>query len=143
MNCGGIAALDSYGFSGQLDLVPREHFRFMGSCLPYHETESHIFVHANYKPDLPLDRLDDHTLRWLSLRDFVPGPHCSGKVVFTGHTPQSNILHLGHLVCLDTACCDGGWLTAMDVASGTIWQVSECGDVREDPPVLQQVVEPS
>lgn len=72
LNCGGAAALDSYGDSGRLDLIPREHFRFLESCQPYFETDTHIFLHANYKPELPLAKQEEHTIRWLSLRDYVP-----------------------------------------------------------------------
>lgn len=127
MNCGGITALDSYGSTGRIDLIPATHFRFLERCLPYHETDTHIFLHANFKPDVPLNQQDDHTLRWLSLRDFVPGPHCSGKVAVVGHTPQPDVLDLGHLICIDTGCCIGGWLTALDVGSGMVWQVDERG----------------
>lgn len=129
-NCGGITALDSYGSSGRLDLIPASHFRFLQQCVPFFETETHFFVHANYKPDVPLEQLDDHTMRWLSLRDIVPSPHCSGKVAVMGHTPQPDILDLGHLICLDTGCCAGGWLTAFDVNSCESWQVDERGQQR-------------
>ena len=44
----------------------------------------------------------------------MPGPHVSGKIAVVGHTPQPEILNLGHLICLDTGCaiwraahCDG------------------------------------
>lgn len=131
MNCGGITALDSYGSSGRIEVIPLAHFRFLERCLPYYEIDTHFFVHANYKPDLPLDRQDDQTLRWLSLRDFVPGPHCSRKVAILGHTPHPDVLDLGHLVCLDTGCCNGGWLTALDVVSGHKWQVNERGNLRQ------------
>jgi serine/threonine protein phosphatase 1 len=130
LNCGGITALDSYGSSGRIELIPLAHFRFLERCQPYYQTETHFFVHANYRPDLPLDKQDDHTLLWLSLRDFVPGPHYSGKVAVLGHTPQPDALDLGHLICLDTGCCNGGWLTALDVVSGQKWQVNERGDLR-------------
>ena len=130
LNCGGIAALDSYGSSGQMDLIPAAHFRFLQRCLSYFEADTHFFVHANYKPDLPLDKQDDHTLRWLSLRDFVPEPHISGKIAVLGHTPQTDVLDLGHVICLDTGCCNGGWLTALDVVSGQRWQVDERGQRR-------------
>jgi serine/threonine protein phosphatase 1 len=133
LNCGGDSALASYGDSGQLDQVPREHFRFLESCQPYFETESHLFLHANYKPELPLDRQDEHTLRWLSLRDYVPPtPHCSGKHAIVGHTPQIEILRLGYLTCLDTGCYKNGWLTALDVGSGQVWQASERGEMRRE-----------
>lgn len=132
LNCGGDSALDSYSSVGSLDHIPAEHFRFLERCVSFFETETHFFVHANYKPDVPLDQMDDHTLRWLSLRDFVPGPHFSGKIAVLGHTPQPEVLNLGHLIDIDTNCCDGGWLTGLDVVSGQIWQVDERGSSRPD-----------
>ena len=72
-----------------------------------------------------------HTLRWLLLRDYVPPmPHCSSKIAIVGHTPRPDVLDLGYLKCLDTNCCYGGWLTALDVDSGQLWQVDEKGEVR-------------
>lgn len=130
LECGGQTALDSYGENTGLNAVPREHFRFLQSCRDYFETDRHFFVHANYRPEMPLDRLDDATLRWLSLRDFVPDAHFSGKTAVIGHTPQDAILNLGHLICLDTNCCHGGWLTALDVDSGAIGQADEAGRLR-------------
>jgi len=132
LNCGGDAALDSYGSTGQLDLIPAAHFRFLKSCFSYFETDTHIFLHANYKPDVPLEKQDDHTIRWLSLRDYVPPTkHCSGKVAVVGHTPQAEIFDMEYLICIDTGVCDGGWLTALDVQSGQVWQVNERGELRE------------
>lgn len=134
LNCGGDTALDSYGSTSQLNLIPPSHFRFLKSCRPYFETDTHIFLHANFKPDVPLDKLDEKTIRWLSLRDYVPQKrHCSGKTVVVGHTPQSEILDLEYLICLDTGACNGGWLSALDVESGTTWQVNEAGEVRSMP----------
>jgi hypothetical protein len=52
---GGDATLDSYGPGRDLDLIPEEHLEFLGGCLDYFETDAHIFVHANYLPDLPMD----------------------------------------------------------------------------------------
>ena len=122
MEFGGVTTLDSYGSSGQINLVSDQHFEFLQSCLPWFETDTHFFVHGNYDPTLPLDQQDGRTLRWLSLRDSVPGPHVSGKIAVLGHTPQPDVLDLGHLICLDTGCAYGGKLTAMDMASGEIWQ---------------------
>jgi hypothetical protein len=34
------------------------------------------------------------------------------------------------VIGLDTNCCYGGWLTALDVDSGQLWQVDEQGEVR-------------
>lgn len=131
VNCGGDSCLDSYGSSSQLSLIPQSHFRFLESCRSYYETETHVFVHANYKPDVPVNQLDDHTLRWLSLRDYVAASrHCSGKTFVVGHTPQNEVLDLGHLICIDTHCCGGEWLTAIEVNTKQIWQVNEKGEHR-------------
>lgn len=128
--CGGTGALDSYQGPTRIDAIPESHFEFLAQCVPFFETGTHFFVHANYEPDLPLDRMDIHVIRWLSLRDYVPSPHFSGKVAVVGHTPQDEILDLGHLICLDTGCCNGGWLTALEVNSRQCWQVDEWGATR-------------
>ena len=44
-----------------------------------------------------------------------------------GHTPQKAILDIGHLICLDTGCVNGGWLSAMEVNTRQVWQVDERG----------------
>ena len=98
----------------------------------YYETEKCIFVHANYAADKPLAAQSDTLLLWQHLNTFIPEPHISGKTVFVGHTPQKTgeILNLGHVVCLDTGCCMGGWLTALDVNSGQYWQTNKFGERR-------------
>src|SRR5215218_9933805 len=54
LGMGGIATLDSYGEGREITLIPEEHFEFLEDCSDYHETEAHIFVHANYLPDSPM-----------------------------------------------------------------------------------------
>jgi hypothetical protein len=41
-----------------------------------------------------------------------------------GRTPQSEVLNLGRLICLDTECAYGGKLTAMEFGTGKDWQVA-------------------
>ena len=132
LGMGGIATLDSYGPGRDLGLIPDEHFEFLDGCLDHHETDTHIFVHANYFPDIPMAEQPVGMLRWESLRDMTPGPHGSGKTVILGHTSQTTgeILDLGHLKCIDTSCYGGGWLTALDVVTGEVWQADWDGKVR-------------
>jgi len=129
--CGGNSTLASYD-EEKLDAVPQAHWKFLERCRLFYETSSHIFLHANYRPNKPLANQDRHDLLWLSLRDFLPGPHISGKIAVVGHTPQldGEILDIGHLNCIDTNCWQGGWLTALDVGSGQVWQVNERGELR-------------
>jgi serine/threonine protein phosphatase 1 len=134
LGMGGLATLTSYGGSGPNDiaLIPHEHIAFLERCVDSFEIDTHIFVHASYVSHLPMCQQPVLALRWESLRDEVPAPHHSGKVVIAGHTSQRNgeILDLGHIKCIDTCCYGGGWLTALNVRSGQIWQTNQAGELR-------------
>ncbi|MGC4007289.1 MAG: serine/threonine protein phosphatase [Pirellulales bacterium] len=124
LRVGGDAALASYGKKATVADMPAAHFAFLEGCLSYHETDTHVFTHGNYDPKLPFDLQNERTLRYLSLRNSVPGPHCSGKIVVVGHTNQKEVLNLGHLLCIDTGCCYGRKLTAYDVEEQRLWQIA-------------------
>ena len=128
---GGQATLGSYGPEASIADLPPAHVAFLRGLHRFHETESHFFMHANYAPNWQLADHDSRTAMWLSLED-CPQPHYSGKVAIVGHTPQGDgrILDLGYLKCIDTGCGYGGWLTALDVGSGQLWQVDEQGRKR-------------
>ena len=128
---GGDATLASYGARNP-DRVWPTHLEFLAGCPLSFETERHIFVHANYRADLPLEQLPREVLLWESLKRYVPGQHFSGKTAILGHTAQKSgeILDLGHLKCIDTWCYGDGWLTALDVESGRCWQASKTGRLR-------------
>lgn len=129
---GGVATLDSYRFTGDLDVVPASHVELMESGLPFYETDQHFFVHGNYEPKVPFAEQDPNVLRWRSLVGATPGPHMSGKKAIVGHTPDKSgeIFDIGHLMCIDTYCYGGMWLTAIDVANGTVWQANDDGELR-------------
>jgi serine/threonine protein phosphatase 1 len=132
LEIGGTTTFDSYGTGRDLNLIPDDHYEVLEACLDYYETDTHIFVHANYFPDIPMDEQPVGMLRWESLREMTPGPHESGKIVIVGHTSQKNgeILDLGHVKCIDTFCCGGGWLTALDVKTEEVWQADREGNLR-------------
>jgi serine/threonine protein phosphatase 1 len=135
---GGTDTLRSYGWvSGGprralADWIPRPHREFLAGCRPYHETRSHLFVHAGFVPELPLNQQPGEALRWRVTDAATAIPHCSGKVAVVGHTPQlsGEVLDLGFLVCIDTNCARGGWLTALDTGTGHIWQADRTGRLR-------------
>ena len=133
MNCGGAATLSSYNFPGKLKDVPESHWALIESCLPYYETDEYVFTHANYLPDVPMDRQPKHYLRWTLFDPNEMHPHMSRKPVVVGHTEQKEgeIVDLGFAMCIDTACWRYGWLTAMDCLTGDIWQASRWGVMRE------------
>ena len=127
---GGKETLLSYG--GRLEDIPESHRSFLKRLLSSFETETHFFVHANYQYDMPLADQPDYLLYWEHLDLSPPRPHDGGKRAIVGHTSQKSceILDLGHVVCIDTFCHGGGWLTALDVDSGQIWQADRFGYLR-------------
>jgi serine/threonine protein phosphatase 1 len=135
---GGADTLRSYDWApggprrALADLIPRQHRDFLARCRPHHETATHLFVHAGYVPELPLDQQPGLALRWRVTDASTAVPHSSGKVAVVGHTPQRSgeVLDLGFLVCIDTNCARGGWLTALDTASGRVWQADRSGRLR-------------
>jgi serine/threonine protein phosphatase 1 len=130
---GGVATLDSYRFCGKLDVVPPEHISLLQSFGRYYETPTHFFTHANYEENKPLEQQNEKFLRWKRLDEHLPGPHLSGKTAVLGHTADESgeIFSLKHLICIDTFCHGGQWLTALDVTGGKIWQANEEGVLRK------------
>ncbi len=128
--CGGDATLESYGLAGLQD-VPESHWEFLAATVRYHETEHDFFVHANVRPRLPLEDQPDYNLFWEHLGGTIR-PHVSGRRMICGHTAQTSgrPLELGHVVCLDTHACGGGWLTCLETATGTYWQANQQGELR-------------
>ena len=116
-----------------ITLIPVAHVEFLEACLDYHETETHVFVHASYDADLPMAKQPVSLLRWESLTDGIPAPYFSGKTVIVGHTSQKRgeIFDLGHLTCIDTYCHGGGWVTALDVHRGEVRLANQSGEVRQ------------
>lgn len=135
LNFGGREALESYSDEPDVTLsaIPAEHWRFIEKhTLPFYETDTHIFVHANLVPDLPLADQPEDTLFW----DRFDGrpPHQSGKTMICGHTVQreGHPLNIGHAVCIDTWVYGDGWLTCLDPATGDYWQANQSGETRRD-----------
>jgi serine/threonine protein phosphatase 1 len=138
MDLGGAATLQSFECETVAG-IPEPYIAFLQGCRRSHETLHHLFVHANYLSNLPLEEQPLYVLRWESLKTRCPPPHYSGKTAVVGHTAQKTgeILDLGRLKCIDTYCYGGGWLTALDVCSGQVWQVDEQGCPREKQCVLR------
>jgi serine/threonine protein phosphatase 1 len=129
---GGQSTVASYG--GSLERMPAAHLDFFRSLRCHHETDREIFIHAGYDPTCAIEDTTDADRYW-NHRTVWPAPHCSGKRVYLGHTPQPSgeVLNLGHVVCVDTYCFGGGWLTAMDIDTHEVLQASRQGHLRRAP----------
>jgi len=127
MRAGGQQTIDSYRPGGSFADIPSEHIAFLRACRLHFETETHLFAHGCYDPNRPLAETDGTTLLWQRLEPPYPAPHYSGKRAVVGHTAQRNyqVLDLGHVLCIDTGCCYGGALTAIDVATNELMQARQ------------------
>ena len=133
LDLGGEATLGSYPYGGGDEFIDPDHVRFLrANARDYHETDRFIFVHASYDPNRPMAEQSDTTLRWEFVETEMMRPHCSGKVVIAGHTPQAGgaPLDLGFLKVIDTDCSRGGWLTALDLGDHRILQANERAEMR-------------
>jgi len=132
LDFGGRATLDSYGIQDEVGRIAEDHIRFLQNCKDCYETGSHFFAHGYYEPGILLEDQPWNELRWVRI-PYYSVAHCSGKTAVVGHTPQRSgeILDLGFLKGIDTDCCHRGWLTALEIESGRIWQTNEKGEVRE------------
>ncbi|SIO63209.1 serine/threonine protein phosphatase 1 [Singulisphaera sp. GP187] len=131
LDCGGVTTRRSYP---DQKLIDPEHFRFLKQhCRVFHETDGFIFVHANYIPDQPMSKQSDQSLRWDAIQPDRTAPHVSGKPVVAGHTrlPHGKVRDLGFLVMIDTDPTRVGWLTALEVNSGEIFQANQRGEIRK------------
>ena len=115
-----------------MENIPPPHLEFLTDSVPFHETESEIFIHACYEAHLPISEQQEEFAYWMHLGPFWPAPHLSGKRVYVGHTPQpsGNVLDLGYLVCVDTYCFGRGYLTAMNLQTQDLIQVDYHGHLR-------------
>jgi len=130
LHYGGTQTLFSYG--GALDLIPQNHWDFLRTSIDLHETETHIFTHANLEAGVPLAEQSTEWLRWTHL-DCEEEPWPTGQTVVVGHTPQRTGVPLVRpgWIGLDTFAWGGQWLTALDVDSGRVYQANERRQIRE------------
>lgn len=131
---GGDATLRSYttdATPGKITDVPAEHWHFIEEeTVRYHETATHIFVHASVNPMLPMEQQTDEILFW---ERFQPqASHISGKRVICGHTAQHDgrPAVLPHGICIDTRAYGSGWLTCLDMDTGHYAQANKSGAFR-------------
>jgi serine/threonine protein phosphatase 1 len=136
---GGAETLDSYGKGAGMNAIDIEHVDFIRTWRDVYETTTHFFAHGNYLATRPLDRQPWRDLRWQSLKWHTPEPHVSGRTAVLGHTSnkQGEIVNLGHLICIDTYCHGGCWLTAFDATNGRVWQSNQAGEFKQGelPPI--------
>jgi serine/threonine protein phosphatase 1 len=130
---GGSSTLLSYNTDRPEEVSPA-HVEFLRGCRLFYESQQHFYLHGNYLADVPLSDQLPEVVLWDSVKARRPGPHCSGKTAIVGHASQKSgeVLDLGYLKCIDTWCYGEGWLTALQVDTGQMWQANKAGKLRHE-----------
>jgi serine/threonine protein phosphatase 1 len=132
---GGTATLRSYGLppsappADVATRLPPAHLAFFEDIRTWHRTGDFLVVHAGIRPGLPLEQQDEEDLFWIR-EEFIAARHGLPYTVVFGHTPQRRVLvDLPWKIGIDTGCVYGGWLTAIELGEGRLYQVAY-GDER-------------
>jgi serine/threonine protein phosphatase 1 len=137
---GGAATLESYGVPPQLSgaeaaaYIPPAHLAFFAELLPWFMAERYLVVHAGIRPGRSLAEQDEEDLLWIR-GEFIASPHSLPQTIVFGHTPQRHVfVDLPYKLGIDTGCVYGGFLTAIELREGVLYQVAY-GDrrVRKSP----------
>jgi serine/threonine protein phosphatase 1 len=125
---GGRMTLAAYGINRQdtpgerRSKIPKAHWLFFKSLLPYYETEQYIFVHAGMMPGFPLCMQSFDDLIWIR-NEFIDSDYDFGKRVVFGHTHLPEPLVLPNKIGIDTGAVYGGKLTCVELPAVKFYQV--------------------
>jgi serine/threonine protein phosphatase 1 len=127
---GGAAAIRSYGLDARSApaaveaAMPPEHIEFLEGLERAFSAEDWLVVHAGVRPELSWEEQDEQDLFWIR-EDFILRPHRLPHTIVFGHTPQRRVfVDLPYKIGIDTGCVYGGMLTALELASLALYQVT-------------------
>jgi serine/threonine protein phosphatase 1 len=108
---GGAATMRGYRVAGHLEDAALSAHAVWAASLPHRfEDEHRHYVHAGFRPGVPVERQEPEDMLWIR-RPFHVARFDFGKPVIHGHTPQPTAEVERHRVNLDTGACFGGALT--------------------------------
>jgi len=108
-----------------IELFPKSHFDFIKDLNSYFETENYFFCHAGLNPELSIEEAKKNRFDLLWIRDHLYAEDYKwGKTVVCGHTPMSDVLIKDKLICIDTGLFCFGKLSAVDLLTKRIFQVT-------------------
>ncbi|GAB4523797.1 MAG: metallophosphoesterase family protein [Pleurocapsa sp.] len=144
---GGHATVASYDSK-----IPQEHIDWMKSLPLYLDLGDIWLVHAGIDPNIPLENQSSDQFCWIR-EDFhsVQKPYFKDKLIITGHTITFTLpgIEPGQIAAgpgwldIETGAYhhNSGWMTALDVTQGKVFQVnSHDGRLRTMP--LKRAVVP-
>jgi serine/threonine protein phosphatase 1 len=95
-----------------LAAIPEAHLIFLRDLRRSVSFGDFFFCHAGVRPDVALDRQDEHDLIWIR-REFLEHRRLYDKVIVHGHTPCRETEIMSNRVNIDTKAFETGRLTAL------------------------------
>lgn len=131
---GGRATLLSYGVDPELydnsepqELpamarahVPEEHIAFIRSFDNQWRCGDYSFVHAGFRPGVPLENQTATDMRWIR-REFIESDYDFGAMVVHGHTITKEVDEQINRIGIDTGAFNSGVLTALRIEGRERW----------------------
>jgi serine/threonine protein phosphatase 1 len=118
---GGRSTLASYE-TNKLTDIPQEHVTFLEHTRLWWLYDPFLFIHAGVQPGIPVEKQSIFTLLWA--RNLPPSS--DGTIQVVGHSPTPNnwpTFDDGRYA-MDTGAGHNRLLTACDVLTREVWQVS-------------------
>jgi serine/threonine protein phosphatase 1 len=107
-------------------LIPKEHLHFMKNTKIFFETEHYFFAHGGVMPGIPFNEQKREVMLWIR-HQFIFYHTGLNKIVVFGHTPQRKVLIENDKIGIDTGAGYFKKLSAIDLFSKEIFQVSYTG----------------
>jgi len=140
---GGAHTLASYGMDRQdilrletfwdgnerlrevMRFFPEGHIEFFNELYDFVESDSYFFCHAGIDPHVSVHDGKWNTYDLLWTREHIYAEHLNWeKIVVCGHTPLVDVLFRDKLICIDTGLYYFGKLSAVDVLTRELFQVT-------------------
>ena len=124
----GVETLKSYGHTPEEPFfLSIEHQNFYQELLFLYETKNFLFVHAGFRPGIPISEQESSDMVWIR-EDFIGAKYNFGKPVVFGHSPMYEILdELPILLGIDTGLVFGGKLTCVKLRECEIEEIFQIG----------------
>jgi len=108
-----------------MDVLPKSHIDFLRSLNSCIETDSYFICHAGVNPYASIEEGKKNTFDLLWMRDHLLVNDLRWeKTVVCGHTPLEDVRITEKLICVDTGLFYFGKLSAIDLLTKKIFQVT-------------------
>jgi len=121
---GGASTVHSYSV-GNVDgrcVVPDTHKSFLRGLKKYYETDDYLFVHAGFRPGVPVADQADDDVYWIR-DEFIASDFDFGKKVIFGHTPFLKPFVDRRKIGIDTGAVYGNKLTCVCLPDEVFYSV--------------------